>query len=148
MKKRALLALVGTVALASCNLTNAPDVSGKSVTKTFTDQKLAGYTTPSGTAVFVDLTGGDRRTTLTVKGLKPNTDYLAHYHAMGAASTTDVCKSNGAVVGGMIGMMTKSNASGDLTIKGFQMTADLKDAKYINVHENVAGLPVPVCAPL
>ncbi|MFN4252376.1 hypothetical protein [Deinococcus sp. LM3] len=146
MKKRALLALIGTVALASCN--QAPDVSGKSVTKTFTDQKLTGYNAPSGTAVFVDLTGGDRRTTLTVKGLKPNTDYLAHYHAMGAASTTDVCKSNGAVVGGMIGMTTKSNASGDLTIKGFQMTADLKDAKYINVHENVAGLPVPVCAPL
>lgn len=146
MKKRALLALVGTVALAACN--QAPDVSGKSVTKNFTDQKLTGYTAPSGTAVFVDLTGGDRRTTLTVKGLKPNTDYLAHYHKMGTASTTDACKSNGDVVGGMIGMTTKSNASGDLTIKGFQMTADLKDAKYINVHENVAGLPVPVCAPL
>ncbi|GGR57482.1 hypothetical protein GCM10008959_19070 [Deinococcus seoulensis] len=146
MNRLALLALVGTIALASCN--QAPDVSGKSVTKSFTDMKLAGYTAPSGTAVFVDLTGGDRRTTLTVKGLKANTDYLAHYHAMGTASTTDACKSNGAVVGGMIGMTTKSNASGDLVLKGFQLTADLKDAKYINVHEASALANVPVCAPL
>lgn len=143
MKKRTLLALVGTVALASCN--QAPDVSGKSVTKNFTDMKLAGYTSPSGTAKYVDLNSGDRVTTLTVSGLKANTNYLSHYHLMGTAST-DACKSGGAVVGGVLGTAT-SDASGTLTIKGLQSTAALKDAKYINVHEATGGA-VPVCAAL
>ncbi|MGM9322891.1 CHRD domain-containing protein [Deinococcus aquaticus] len=147
MNRLALLALVGTIALASCN--QAPDVSGKSVTKSFTDMKLAGYTAPSGTAKYVDLNSGDRVTTLTVKGLLPNKAYLAHYHAMGTAST-DPCKSGGAVVPAntMIGMTETTDANGNLTIKGLQATAALKDAKYINVHEASALANVPVCAPL
>ncbi|WP_291431631.1 hypothetical protein [Deinococcus sp.] len=144
MKKLTLLALVGTVALSSCN--QAPDVSGKSVSKAFTDMKLSGYTTPSGTAKYVDLNSGDRVTTLTLSGLKANTNYLSHYHKMGTAST-DPCKSGGEIVGGVLGTGT-SDANGKLTIKGLQSTADLKDAKYINVHEASALANVPVCAPL
>ena len=109
MKRTLFLVLVGSLALASCNRTKAPDVSGTTMTKAFASQldTAAGYSDDAGSAAYVDLTGGDRRTTLTATGLKASTAYIAHYHARGTgaavtATTTD-CASGGSVVGGLIG---------------------------------------------
>ncbi|GAA5437509.1 hypothetical protein ACMT4L_14670 [Deinococcus sp. A31D244] len=154
MNRLALLALVGTIALASCNMNKAPDVTGTTKSVAFTAQLNStagsGYTGAAGTAKFVDLTGGDRRTTLTATGLKPGVNYIAHFHARGAAApaSTGDCASGGAVVGGMIGGDTLFTAAADgtLTIKGFQSTADLSSAAYINIHEKAAASVIPLCA--
>ncbi|CAM4428814.1 hypothetical protein DEMA109039_19310 [Deinococcus marmoris] len=144
-----MLALIGSLALASCNRTTAPDVSGSTKSVTFKAMlpNDAVYKSSTGTGKYVDLTGGDRRTTLTAGGLKPSTSYLAHYHKMGTADATDPCKSSGDVVGGVIATMT-SDANGALILKGFQTTDALKDAKYINIHEAASLATVPLCAPL
>ena len=150
MKKAVLMALIGSLALASCNTKDTPDISGTSKTVAFKAMLPADatYKSSAGTAKYVDLTGDDRRTTLTATGLKPNTSYLAHYHLMGTADATDACKSSGAVVSGVIGTAMTSDANGAVTLKGFQSTASLKDAKYINIHEAADLSIVPLCAPL
>ncbi|THF69083.1 hypothetical protein E7T06_13540 [Deinococcus sp. Arct2-2] len=148
MKRIAMMALVSTLALSACN---QPNVVGNSVSKDFSAllNTASGYTAAAGTAVYVDLTGGDRRTVLTATGLKANTAYIAHFHSKGtAAGSTNDCTSGGPVVGGKIGGDTvfSSDADGKVTIKGFQTTADLKDAAYINIHESGTPSVIPLCA--
>lgn len=149
MKKALIMALIGTLALASCNKTNTPEVSGtnKSVTFKMMLPADAIYKASAGTATYVDLTSKDRATTLTASGLKPNTSYLAHYHIMGTAST-DACKSAGDVLNGTIGTAMTSDANGALTLRGLQNTAALTGAAYINIHEAATPSVVPLCAPL
>lgn len=149
MKKAALLALIGTLALASCNKNAAPEVTGSSKTATFKAMlpNDVVYKSSAGTAKYIDLSNNDRATTLTATGLKPSTSYLAHYHAMGTASN-DACTSAGAVVGGTIGEAMMSDASGNLTLKGLQNKAALSGATYINIHEAASLATVPLCAPL
>ncbi|PTA67940.1 hypothetical protein [Deinococcus arcticus] len=154
MKKQLLLALVGSVALASCNMNRAPDVSGTTRKATFTAQLNtttgSGYTAAAGTVDYVDLTGGDRRTVLTMTGLKPGVSYVAHYHARGAAAPagTGDCASSGPIVGtpSTIGMAMPASPNGTLTLKGLQDTSTLSTAAYINVHEANALAVVPLCA--
>ena len=149
MKRIALMALVSALALSACN---QPNVVGNSVSKNFAGQlnttAASGYTVAAGTAVYVDVTGGDRRTVLTATGLKAKTDYIAHFHSKGTATgSTNDCTSGGPVVGGLIGGASfTSDADGKLTIKGFQATADLKDAAYINIHESATPSVIPLCA--
>lgn len=149
MKKAALLALIGTLALASCNRNAAPDITGTTKAASFKAMLPddAAYKNAAGSGKYVDLTGGDRRTTLTATGLKANTSYLAHYHMMGSADATDPCKSNGDIVGGVIAT-ANTDANGALTLKGFQNTDSLKNATYINIHEAANPSVVPLCAPL
>ncbi|OLV17817.1 hypothetical protein [Deinococcus marmoris] len=150
MKKIALMALIGTLALASCGKNTAPEVTGTSKTIAFKAMlpNDVAYKGSAGTAKYIDLSSGDRATTLTATGLKANTKYLAHYHLMGTASTTDACASNGSVLNGMIGDALTSDASGALTLKGLQNIAALNGAAYINIHEAAALSVVPLCAPL
>jgi len=149
MKRVALMTVVSTLVLSACN---QPNVVGTSITKSFAPQLNAtagsGYTAAAGTAVYVDLTGGDRRTVLTATGLKANTAYIAHFHSKGtAAGSTSDCTSGGPVVGGLIGGNSfTSDADGKVTIKGFQSTEVLKDAAYINIHEGLLPSVIPLCA--
>lgn len=154
MKRTLFLALVGSLALASCNRVKVPDVTGVTVTKDFTSQldEAAGYPADAGKAVYIDLSGGDRATTLTATGLKPNTAYISHYHARGTGAavtaTTPDCTSGGSVVGGLIGgAPVTTDATGALTIKGLQPISALSGAAYINIHEAPpnAGV-IPLCA--
>ncbi len=149
MKKAALMALIGTLALASCNSNKAPEVTGTSKTAAFKAMlpNDVTYKSSAGSAKYIDLNNGDRATTLTATGLKPSTSYLAHYHKMGTASS-DACTSSGAVVGGTIGEAMMSDANGALTLKGLQNTAALSGATYINIHEAASLATVPLCAPL
>lgn len=153
MKRTLFLAVVGSLALASCNRAKAPDVSGTTKATDFTARLNttagSGYTAAAGKSRYVDLTGGDRVTTLTATGLKPNTEYISHFHARGAAAAagTSDCESAGGVVGGLIGGKSfTSDASGALTIKGVQTTADLSTATYINIHEAATSSVIPLCA--
>ncbi|MBZ9712491.1 hypothetical protein [Deinococcus multiflagellatus] len=154
MKRQMMLALVGAVALASCNMNRAPDVTGTTRKANFTPQLNttagSGYTAAAGTVDYVDITGGDRRTVLTMTGLKPGVSYVAHYHARGAAAPagTNDCASNGPIVGEpqMIGMAMTASGTGTLTLKGLQATSTLSSAAYINVHEANALAVVPLCA--
>lgn len=149
MKRILLMAVVSTLALSACN---QPNVVGTSVSKSFmgmlNSTAASGYTAAAGTAVYVDLTGGDRRTILTATGLKANTAYISHYHSKGtAAGSTSDCTSGGPVVGGLIGGGSfTSDADGKLTIKGFQSSDVLKDAAYINIHEGATPSVIPLCA--
>ncbi|MFB9991888.1 hypothetical protein ACFFLM_07895 [Deinococcus oregonensis] len=148
MKRIALMAVVSTLALSACN---QPSVVGNNVSKDFSgllNTAGSGYTAAAGTAVYVDLTGGDRRTILTATGLKANTAYISHYHSKGtAAGSTNDCTSGGPVVGGLIGGGSfTSDADGKLTIKGFQSTDVLKEAAYINIHEGATPSVIPLCA--
>ncbi|WP_415791722.1 hypothetical protein [Deinococcus saxicola] len=144
------MALIGTLALASCNKNTAPEVTDTSKTIAFKAMlpNDAAYKGSAGTAKYIDLNTGDRATTLTATGLKADTKDLAHYHMMGIASTTDACASNGGVLNGMIGDAMMSDANGALTLKGLQNIAALGGAAYINIHEAAALSVVPLCAPL
>ncbi|PNY81548.1 hypothetical protein [Deinococcus koreensis] len=153
MKRTLFLALVGSLVLASCNRAKVPDVTGTAVTKPFASQleAAAGYPDDAGKAVYVDLTGGDRATTLTATGLKPNTAYISHYHSRGTGAavtaTTPDCASSGSVVGGLIGgAAVTTDGTGALTIKGLQPISALSGAAYINIHEALAPGVIPLCA--
>ncbi|MFK7603992.1 hypothetical protein ACI3L1_17475 [Deinococcus sp. SM5_A1] len=150
MKKVALMALIATLTLASCGKNTAPEVTGTSKTVAFKAMlpNDAAYMESAGTAKSIDLNTGDRATTLTATGLKVNTKYLAHYHMMGTASTTDACTSNGGVLNGTIGDAMSTDANGTLTLKGLQNIAALGGAAYINIHEAATPSIVPLCAPL
>lgn len=143
--KRALL-FAAALALTACG--TAPAVTGSNTSKTFRNMETAGYPQAAGTARLTDLSSGDRATTLTMTGLRANTAYVAHYHSRGTANATDVCRSNGPIVGGTIGGTFTSDASGNLTMRGLQALSALQGAAYINVHEAESLPTVPLCAPL
>ena len=145
MKKIFAMSLVGMVALASCNQAS---VSGSTKTYTFAAQTQTGYADQAGTAAKTDLSSKDTVTVLTATKLKANTDYVAHYHAQGDA-TKAPCASSGAIVDGMIGGTSfKSDANGNVTIKGLNTTTNIATATYINIHEMAALSVVPLCADL
>jgi superoxide dismutase, Cu-Zn family len=149
MKKILVASILGAALLASCNQAS---VSGKTKTTDFAAPAtaVAGYTVQAGKAAISELNTNDTVTILTATGLKANTSYVAHYHAQGTGvnATKPPCESGGAIVDGMIGMAMNSAADGSLTLKGFTPTANLKDAKYINIHEAAALGVVPLCADL
>ena len=144
--KFAGLALLGSFALAACNQAN---LTGSAKTYAFALQ--TGFTGSAGTATRADLNSKDTTTVLSATGLKKSTLYVAHYHLAGKDTSRGVCASGGNVVDGKIGNASVlSDANGNLVIRGLTATANLTDAKYINIHEDLTPdlSMVPLCADL
>lgn len=80
-------------------------------------------------------------TVAVVRGLVPNTFYVAHYHLQGTANTNP-CISNGpALMPSKI--VGRTDATGNLRLEGNVALADVREATYFNVHTavNAAGDP-------
>lgn len=82
---------------------------------------------------------------LTLRGLTPSTPYVAHYHALGSASS-EPCASDGPITLGFPAF--KSNAGGQATVL---LRADPAKTSgtlgaYVNVHTAANLAVVPLCA--
>ncbi|GAA5513315.1 hypothetical protein Dcar01_02048 [Deinococcus carri] len=123
MKKFSALAL--PLVLASCTmmLPGSPYTLGK--------QPAAGDLNPTGT-VMSKVSGDSVMTEAKVMGLKPNQNYVAHYHNQGTASTNPCSSGGPAIMSSKIVGMT--DASGMLTLMGSAPRADVMNATYFNVH--------------
>lgn len=145
MKSMLISAIIGVSLLASCNQ-NQPPVGGTAREVTFAKQ---GMTDPAadGRARIVRLSDGTTATTLTLSGLTPNTQYVAHYHSQGQASTNP-CQSNGPIVGGTIGAPVTTDAQGRATMRDLDETATIESGTYINVHLAASLSTIPLCADL
>ncbi|WP_407543445.1 cupredoxin domain-containing protein (plasmid) [Deinococcus radiomollis] len=82
---------------------------------------------------------------LTLRGLTPSTPYVAHYHALGPASS-DPCASNGPITLGFPAF--RSNAQGQATVLLRADPARIKGTlgAYVNVHTAANLAVVPLCA--
>ncbi len=139
--KLILFAAVSALGLVACNTPN-PVVK----TVNFAARTQTGYTAQAGTASIEKISSGGIKTTLTLTGLKASTEYVAHYHSTGTASTTP-CDSAGAIKTDYA-VTVSSDAAGKATFTNSSTTAttiaDL--GTYINVHEKAALAVVPLCA--
>ncbi len=135
------IAAVSALGLVSCNTPN-PVVK----TVTFAARVQTGYTAQAGTASIEKISSGGIKTTLTLTGLKASTEYVAHYHSTGQASTTP-CDSAGGISVDYSTTVT-SSATGTATFTNSSTTAATIVAlgTYINVHEKAALAVVPLCA--
>ena len=82
---------------------------------------------------------------LTLRGLTPSTPYVAHYHALGPASS-DPCASNGPITLGFPPF--RSNAQGQATVLLRADPARISGTlgAYVNVHTAANLAVVPLCA--
>lgn len=82
---------------------------------------------------------------LTLRGLMPNTPYVAHYHALGAASS-DPCASNGPI--SLVFPPFKTNAQGQaITIlRAVPARINGTAGAYVNVHTANDVAVIPMCA--
>ncbi len=124
--------------------TDLPAITGTSSDKSFTAQ---GGSNASGVAKISTLSDGTKATTLVVAGLQANTQYAAHYHALGVASTNP-CQSAGPITLGFANFTT--DASGNGTVRLLGLTAAIAGdlGAYINVHLASDLSNVPLCADL
>lgn len=124
--------------------TDLPAITGTSSDKSFTAQ---GGSNASGVAKIATLSDGTKATTLVVTSLQANTQYAAHYHALGIASTNP-CQSAGPITLGFANFTT--DASGNGTVRLLGLTAAIAGdlGAYINVHLATDLSNVPLCADL
>lgn len=127
------------LALAAC----MPGSGNPTKTGNFNNRGVAGYTSAAGTYTITKI-GSQIKTELRLTGLKANTQYVAHYHALGTASTTP-CDSQGPIKTDLGAVM--SDASGAATFTNTTSAANIVDlGVYINVHEAANLSVVPLCA--
>lgn len=106
-----------------------------------TKQAAAPVTLDSNSTVTRTASTSTVNTVAVVRGLVPNTYYVAHYHLQGTANTNP-CISNGpALMPSKI--VGRSDATGNLRLEGNVALADVREATYFNVHTavNAAGDP-------
>ena len=82
---------------------------------------------------------------LTLRGLTPNTPYVAHYHALGAASS-DPCASNGPI--SLVFPPFKSDAQGQglALLRAVPARISGTAGAYVNVHTADDVAVIPLCA--
>ncbi|WP_407569055.1 superoxide dismutase [Deinococcus altitudinis] len=161
MKNNIILLSVGALALASCapmmaNSTTLPyTLSAQDSPSTAMSSNP--MSTSNATAIIKPVGGitvtnatasgsapATTSTTAKLTGLLPNTYYVAHYHLMGAASTSP-CRSGGALIKSSM-LVGQSDASGALTLSGSVPTNDLTNATYFNVHTASDAMGTPADA--
>ena len=124
--------------------TDLPAITGTSSDKSFTAQ---GGSSASGVAKIATLSDGTKATTLVVTGLQANTEYAAHYHALGVASTNP-CQSAGPVTIGFANFTTNASGNGSVRLLGLTTAVAGDLGAYINVHLANDLSNVPLCADL
>lgn len=139
-----ILFALSAIGFSACNMSGSTMFSGSAKQYVFTPQ---GGSTANGNAKKILLSDGTTATTLTVNGLVPLTEYVAHYHTKGSASAS-ACLSNGAVTEGFGSFTT--NASGNTTVQLLSDTTKITGSAgaYINVHLASSLSTVPLCADL
>jgi superoxide dismutase, Cu-Zn family len=144
LRSALLLSALVAIGLSACNTSETATFTGSAKQYVFTPQ---GGSTANGSAKKILLSDGTTATTLTVNGLVPLTQYVAHYHTKGSASS-NACLSNGGITEGFGSFTT--NASGNATVQLLSDTNKLSGSAgaYINVHLATSLTTVPLCADL
>jgi superoxide dismutase, Cu-Zn family len=124
--------------------TDLPAITGTSSDKSFTAQ---GSSNASGVAKISTLSDGTKATTLVVTSLQANTQYAAHYHALGIASTNP-CQSAGPITLGFANFTTDASGNGSVRLLGLTAAIAGDLGAYINVHLASDLSNVPLCADL
>lgn len=122
--------------------------AGAATTPTMTFPFRAAGTSPGGASgqLTVRILGPTSSVSvLTLRGLTPSTPYVAHYHALGPASS-DPCASNGPITLGFPAF--KTNAQGQVTVLIRADPARISGTlgAYVNVHTAANLAVVPLCA--
>ncbi|WP_309573080.1 plastocyanin/azurin family copper-binding protein [Deinococcus sp.] len=105
----------------------------------------SGQTAPSGQLSVRAISAAQSLSVLTLRGLKPDTAYVAHYHALGPGGG-EPCASNGPVTLGFPAF--KTDARGQATVSLRADPARLRGTlgAYVNVHAASDLTSVPLCA--
>ena len=82
---------------------------------------------------------------LTLRGLTPNTAYVAHYHALGPASS-DPCMSNGPITLGFPAFRTNAQGQATVLLRADPARINGMLGAYVNVHTAANLAVVPLCA--
>ena len=109
--------------------------------------KVQGTSSPraSGQLLVRTLNSTSSLSVLTVRGLIPDTPYVAHYHALGAASS-DPCASNGPI--SLVFPPFKTDAQGQAVTVLRAVPARISGTAgaYVNVHTAADVGNIPLCA--
>ena len=81
---------------------------------------------------------------LTLRGLTPGTPYVAHYHALGAASS-DPCASGGPVTLGFPAFRTNAQGQATVLLRADPARISGSQGAYVNVHTAANLEVVPLC---
>lgn len=84
---------------------------------------------------------------LTLRGLTPNTAYVAHYHALGPASS-EPCASQGPITLGFPSFKTNAQGQATVTLRANPARIQGTLGAYVNVHTASDLKVVPLCAAL
>ena len=82
---------------------------------------------------------------LSLRGLTPNTAYVAHYHALGPASS-DPCMSNGPITLGFPAFRTNAQGQATVLLRADPARIGGTLGAYVNVHTAANLAVVPLCA--
>jgi len=99
----------------------------------------------SGQLIVRTLSPTNSISVLTLRGLTPNTPYVAHYHALGPASS-DPCSSNGPI--SLVFPPFKTDAQGQAitTLRAVPSRISGTAGAYVNVHTADDVSVIPICA--
>ena len=82
---------------------------------------------------------------LSLRGLTPSTAYVAHYHALGPASS-DPCASNGPITLGFPAFRTNAQGQATVLLRADPARIGGTLGAYVNVHTAANLAVVPLCA--
>jgi plastocyanin len=99
----------------------------------------------SGQVIVRTLSPTNSISVLTVRGLIPNTPYVAHYHALGAASS-DPCASNGPISLVFPPFKTDAHGKAITILRAVPARISGTAGAYVNVHTAADVGVIPLCA--
>ena len=99
----------------------------------------------SGQLTVSTLSPRSSASVLTLRGLTPNTAYVAHYHALGAVSS-DPCTSNGRITLGFPAFRTNAQGQATVPLRADPARISGTLGAYVNVHTAANLAVVPLCA--
>ena len=137
---------LGSVVASALLLSSAGAASMPTMTFPFKIQGTANAGA-SGQLIVRTLSPTNSISVLTVRGLIPNTPYVAHYHALGAASS-DPCASNGPITLGFPAFRTNAQGQATVLLRADPARISGTLGAYINVHTAANLAIVPLCAPM
>ena len=110
----------------------------------FTDVFSSGA---SGQLTVRTLSSTSSASVLSLRGLTPSTAYVAHYHALGPASS-DPCASNGPITLGFPAFRTNAQGQATVLLRADPARISGTLGAYIDVHTAANLAIVPLCEPM
>ena len=114
-------------------------------TLTFPFKSVGTMSGASGQLTVRTLSPTSSISVLTLRGLTPSTPYVAHYHALGPASSNP-CASNGPITLGFPAFRTNAQGQATVLLRADPARISGTLGAYVNVHTAANLAVVPLCA--